>query len=194
MSLFFQVQDQNGSPYSVGDLVNVRCVVNANSAQGAGGLVTLSLEMPGVVGQLAATFAVSPSQVAVSSLLRQATRLVSEQGCNLQRYFLWLFFRIILRYIFGLYLNHPNSTYSIDTTCSPLSVHLPQIDGVKAQINRRYVRFSLNKTHYIAVHGTAFMPNDDPDAKMGKMIFYKLNGHRASTARPKQILSRASAN
>ena len=73
--------------------------------------------------------------------------------------------------------NSLNSTYSIDTTCSPLSVHLPQIDGVEAQINRRYVRFSLNKTHYIAVHGTAFMPNDDPDAKMGKMIFYKLNGH-----------------
>ena len=25
------------------------------------------------------------------------------------------------------------------------------------------------------------MPIDDPDAKMGKMIFYKLNGHSAST-------------
>ena len=56
-------QDQNGSPYSVGDVISVRCTVTAISAQGAGGLVSLTTELPGNLGQLAASFACSPSQL-----------------------------------------------------------------------------------------------------------------------------------
>ena len=77
--------------------------------------------------------------------------------------------------------NSLNSNYSIDTTCLPLSLHLPQIDGVEAQINRRYIRFSLNTIHYVAVQASALMPNDDADAKMDKMIFYMLNAHGTVT-------------
>lgn len=61
----FQVQDQNGSPYQVSDLVNVRCIVNSiTGGQGAGGRVNLTVETPGVLGQISnVSFAVSPIQV-----------------------------------------------------------------------------------------------------------------------------------
>lgn len=57
-------QDQNGSPYSTGDIVSIRCAVIAISSQGAGGLVSLTVETPGTLGQRSnVSFAVSPSQI-----------------------------------------------------------------------------------------------------------------------------------
>jgi hypothetical protein len=65
-------------------------------------------------------------------------------------------------------INYPNSNYSIDTKLCLSSSHLPPIDGLD---NHRYVKFSFNKIHYVAVQGPAFMLQDDADAKLGKMIF-----------------------
>jgi hypothetical protein len=57
-------QDSNGSPYDVGNSISVRCLVTAISSQGAGGLVSLIVETPGVLGQQSGvSFVVSPQQV-----------------------------------------------------------------------------------------------------------------------------------
>jgi hypothetical protein len=58
------VQDQNSSYYNVGDVISVRCIVNSISGgQGAGGEVNLTVETPGVVGQISnVNLSVSPVQ------------------------------------------------------------------------------------------------------------------------------------
>jgi hypothetical protein len=56
-------QDLFGSPFNVGDYVNVRCLVNSLTGRGAGGTVNLTVDTPGNVGEVAGvTFNVSPVQ------------------------------------------------------------------------------------------------------------------------------------
>jgi hypothetical protein len=57
-------QDVTGSPFSVGDTVSIRFVVNSLSGQGAGSLVSLTTENPGgILGFITTTLSASPNQV-----------------------------------------------------------------------------------------------------------------------------------
>lgn len=57
------VQAIDGSPFNVGDEVNVRCRVTVRSGQGSGARVTLVVDTPGNIGEAAGvTFVVSPTQ------------------------------------------------------------------------------------------------------------------------------------
>ena len=57
-------QDVTSSPFNVGDIVSVRCIVNSiTGGQGSGGSVNLTVETAGNVGEVAGvTLSVSPVQ------------------------------------------------------------------------------------------------------------------------------------
>ena len=63
--LFGGERDSTSSPFNVGDIVSVRCLVNSvTGGQGAGGRVNLTVETPGNVGEAhGVTLSVSPIQV-----------------------------------------------------------------------------------------------------------------------------------
>lgn len=64
-------QDDTGAPFDVGDVVSVRCTVNSITKRGAGAIVNVTTEEPGLIGQLSATFDVSPQQVHIASHLER---------------------------------------------------------------------------------------------------------------------------
>ena len=57
-------QDITGAGFAAGNVVNIRCRVLSitNGGVGAGAAVNVTVETPGLVGERAASFTVSPSQ------------------------------------------------------------------------------------------------------------------------------------
>lgn len=56
-------QDVFSSPFSVGDVISVRFIVNSTSGQGSGSSVSLTTENPGnIVGFISTTLSASPNQ------------------------------------------------------------------------------------------------------------------------------------